>query len=46
MPARTVLALRMTGAAGTTLIGIARRDEFEVFTRPSPVRLETVQHVA
>ena len=36
--APTRLAIRMAEAAGITLIGIARRDGFEVFTRPD--RLE------
>lgn len=43
--APTALALRVADAAGITLIGIARRDEFEVFTHPSRISLETVQHV-
>jgi FdhD protein len=44
--APTALALRVADAAGITLIGIARRDEFEVFTHPSRITLETEQHVA
>ncbi|HEY1931320.1 MAG TPA: formate dehydrogenase accessory sulfurtransferase FdhD [Acetobacteraceae bacterium] len=44
--APTALALRMAEAAGITLIGIARGDEFEVFTHPARIASETVQHVA
>lgn len=44
--APTALALRMADAAGITLIGIARGDEFEVFTHPARITPETVQHVA
>jgi FdhD protein len=44
--APTALALRMAVAAGITLIGIARDDEFEVFTLPSRITLEAMQHVA
>jgi FdhD protein len=36
--APTVLALEVAEAAGITVIGIARRDGFEVFTRPDRVR--------
>lgn len=44
--APTALALRMAEAAGITLIGIARGDEFEIFTHPARIASETVQHVA
>jgi FdhD protein len=44
--APTALALRIADAAGITLIGIARDDAFEVFTHPSRVTPETMQHVA
>lgn len=37
--APTALALRAAEAAGMTLIGIARSDGFEVFTRPDRLRL-------
>lgn len=43
--APTALALRVADAAGVTLIGIARRDEFEVFTHPTRISPETVQQV-
>lgn len=44
--APTALALRMADSAGITLIGVARGDEFEVFTHPSRITAETVKHVA
>jgi FdhD protein len=48
--APTALAVRMAERAGITLIGIARGDEFEVFTHPAriapAVDLGRVQHVA
>ena len=47
----TGLAVRMADAAGITLIGIARKDGFEVFTHPDRIRStpelpETARHVA
>jgi formate dehydrogenase assembly factor FdhD len=44
--APTARPLRVGDVAGTTLIGIARGDEFELLTHPSRMILETVQHVA
>lgn len=44
--APTALALRMADVAGIMLVGIARGDEFEVFTYPSRIIPETMQHVA
>jgi FdhD protein len=44
--APTALAVRLAGAAGITLIGIARADGFEVFTHPERIGAEQVQHVA
>ncbi len=44
--APTALALRMADVAGITLIGIARGDEFEVFTHPLRITAETIRHVA
>ena len=44
--APTALAVRMAEAAGITLVGIARGDEFEVFTHAARIASETVQHVA
>jgi FdhD protein len=35
--APTALAVRAADAAGITLVGIARRDGFEVFTHPERV---------
>ncbi len=42
----TVLAVRTAEAAGITLIGIARDDSFEVFTRGERIANSKVQHVA
>jgi len=42
----TALAVRTAEAAGITLIGIARGDTFEVFTRGDRVASHKVQHVA
>ncbi len=42
--APTLLALRVAEAAGMTLVGIARRDGFEIFTHPH--RIEQHQSVA
>jgi FdhD protein len=49
--APTALAVRMADTAGVTLVGIARGDEFEVFTHPARIApmaaaLRRVQHVA
>ena len=42
----TALAVRTAEAAGITLIGIARDDTFEVFTRGDRIATHKVQHVA
>jgi FdhD protein len=44
--APTALAVRMAEACGMTLIAIARKDGFEVFTHPHRVRGEVATHVA
>ena len=44
--APTALAVRLAEQAGITLIGIARADGFEVFTRPERITTQQVQHVA
>jgi FdhD protein len=44
--APTALAVRMAEAAGMTLIAIARKDGFEVFTRPHRVKGKIASHVA
>ncbi|MEG6509052.1 formate dehydrogenase accessory sulfurtransferase FdhD [Methyloligella sp. 2.7D] len=44
--APTALAIRMAEAAGITLIAIARKDGFEVFTHPARVTGERTSHVA
>ncbi len=44
--APTALALRMADVASITLVGIARGDEFEVFTHPSRITPQTTRHVA
>jgi FdhD protein len=44
--APTALAVRLADAAGITLVGIARNDGFEVFTRPERIVSQQVQHVA
>jgi FdhD protein len=38
--APTALALRLAKTAGITLIGIARGDEFEIFTRPDRIAVD------
>ncbi len=43
--APTALAIRMAGEAGITLIGIARDEEFEIFTRPERVTEGVFAHV-
>jgi FdhD protein len=44
--APTALAVRMAEACGMTLVAIARKDGFEVFTHPQRVKGEVVTHVA
>jgi FdhD protein len=44
--APTALAVRMADAAGMTLIAIARKDGFEVFTHPHRVKGEVASHMA
>jgi FdhD protein len=44
--APTALAVQMAKACGMTLIAIARRDGFEVFTHPQRVRGQVETHVA
>jgi FdhD protein len=44
--APTALAVSMAEACGMTLIAIARKDGFEVFTHPHRVKGEAVTHVA
>lgn len=44
--APTALAVRTAEDAGITLIAIARRDGFEVFTHPQRIAVEAVAHVA
>lgn len=44
--APTALAVRLAEEAGITLIGIARSDGFEVFTRPERIVSQQVQDVA
>jgi FdhD protein len=44
--APTALAVRMADACGMTLVAIARKDGFEVFTHPHRVRGEVASHVA
>jgi FdhD protein len=44
--APTALAVRMADAASITLIGVARADGFEVFTRDDRIVLEATAHVA
>ncbi|OLP59565.1 sufurtransferase FdhD [Xaviernesmea oryzae] len=44
--APTALAIRTAETAGMTLIGIARDEDFEVFTRPDRVSMEGSRHVA
>jgi FdhD protein len=42
----TALAIRTAEAAGMTLVAIARRDGFEIFTRPDRIAQDTVADVA
>ena len=44
--APTALAVRTAAAAGITLIAVARRDGFEIFTHPHRIVMETAAHVA
>jgi len=44
--APTALAIRTAEAAGITLVAVARRDGFEVFTHPERVVLQPASHVA
>jgi FdhD protein len=44
--APTALAIRVADAAGITLIGVARRDGFEVFTHPHRIEAGMIRHVA
>jgi FdhD protein len=44
--APTALAVRLAEEAGITLVGIARSDGFEVFTRPARIVSQQVQDVA
>jgi FdhD protein len=44
--APTALAVRMAEACGMTLIAIARKDGFEIFTRPRRVEGHVATHVA
>jgi FdhD protein len=44
--APTALAVRMADEAGMTLVAIARKDGFEVFTHPHRVKGELASHVA
>ncbi len=44
--APTALAVRMAEACGMTLVAIARKDGFEIFTHPHRVKGELATHVA
>jgi FdhD protein len=44
--APTALAIRTADRAGITLIGVARQDGFEIFTRPERVLQPVADHVA
>ncbi len=44
--APTALAVRSAESAGMTLIGVARDDGFELFTRPERLQREPARHVA
>jgi FdhD protein len=44
--APTALAIRIAEEAGITLIGVARADGFEIFTRPDRIVTEGLSHVA
>jgi FdhD protein len=44
--APTALAVRMADAAGMTMVAIARKDGFEIFTHPHRISGELTSHVA
>jgi FdhD protein len=44
--APTALAIRMAQQAGITLVGVARADGFEIFTRPDRILQEAAHYVA
>lgn len=44
--APTAAAIRLAEEAGITLIGVARRQDFEIFTHPDRMFSETTRHVA
>ena len=44
--APTALAVRMAEACGMTLVAIARKDGFEVFTHPHRIKGDLATHVA
>jgi len=44
--APTAAAIRLADEAGMTLVGVARRQDFEVFTHPGIITSETALHVA
>ena len=44
--APTALAVRVAGAAGITLVAVARDDGFEVFTHPGRIGMAAIDHVA
>jgi FdhD protein len=44
--APTALAIRLAESAGITLIGVARDDGFEIFTRPDRILQPVADHVA
>lgn len=44
--APTAAAIRLAEEAGITLVGVARRQDFEIFTHPDKICSETKRHVA
>ena len=44
--APTAAAIRLAEESGMTLIGVARRQDFEIFTHPDKIFSETPRHVA
>ncbi len=42
----TAAAIRLADESGMTLIGVARRQDFEIFTHPDKITSETSRHVA
>ncbi len=44
--APTAAAIRLAEESGMTLIGVARRQDFEIFTHPDKISSETSRHVA